>query len=69
MKIKRKTKMSKILEKNPNAAKVLMESGMHCVGCPMAMQETLEMGCKAHGMSDKDLDELVDKLNKIKSKK
>lgn len=69
MKIKRNTKMSKILEKNPKAAQMLMNSGMHCVGCPMAMQETLEMGCKAHGMEDKDIKELVENLNKIKGKK
>jgi hydroxylamine reductase len=64
MKITKKTKMSKILEKKPEAAKILMETGMHCVGCPMAMQETLEMGCMAHGMTKKQIDELVKKLNK-----
>ncbi|MBD3247086.1 DUF1858 domain-containing protein [Candidatus Pacearchaeota archaeon] len=66
MKITRKTKMSKVLEKNPKAAQELIGAGMHCVGCPMAMQETLEMGCKAHGMKDKDIEELVKKLNKVK---
>ena len=40
MKIIKKTKMSKVLEENPKAAKLLMEAGMHCVGCPMAMQES-----------------------------
>ena len=59
-----KTKMSKILGENPNAAELLFESGMGCIGCPMAMQETLEQGCKAHGMSKKDIDKLVERLNK-----
>ena len=64
MKITKKTLMSEILEKKPEAAKLLIEAGMHCVGCPMAMQETLEQGCKAHGMNKKQIDELVKKLNK-----
>jgi len=68
MKITKKTTMAKILAENPKAAKLLMESGMHCIGCPMAMQESLEQGCLAHGMEDKDIDEIVDKLNNKKKK-
>ena len=64
MRITKKIKMSKILEEKPKAAKLLIEAGMHCVGCPMAMQETLEEGCIAHGMNKKEIDELVKKLNK-----
>ena len=64
MKITKKTIMSEILEEKPKAAKLLIEAGMHCVGCPMAMQETLEQGCKALGMNKKQIDELVKKLNK-----
>lgn len=49
---------------NEKAVEVLMDSGMGCIGCPMAMQETIEEGCKAHGMSNKDIDKLIEKLNK-----
>ncbi len=67
MKIKKitsKTKLSEILKANPDAVEILFEIGMGCCGCPMAMQETLEDGCKAHGMSKKQIDELVERLNK-----
>lgn len=64
MKITSKTKISEILEEKPEAAKLLVEAGMHCVGCPMSMQETLEQGCLAHGMEKEEIDKLVDKLNK-----
>lgn len=64
MKITKKTLMSEVLEEKPKAAKLLVEAGMHCVGCPMAMQETLEDGCMAHGMNKKEIDELIKKLNK-----
>ena len=64
VKIKKKTKLSSILGKNPKAAKILFEVGMSCVGCPMAMSETIEQGCLAHGMSKKQIDELIKRLNR-----
>lgn len=65
-KITNKTKMNEILNKNPNAAELLFESGMGCIGCPMAMQESLEDGCRAHGMSEKEIEKLIKKLNGAK---
>ncbi|MFH1326846.1 MAG: DUF1858 domain-containing protein [archaeon] len=56
-------KLSKILEKNPKAAGVLFDAGLHCIGCPMAMQETLEQGCQAHGMSKNEIDKIIEELN------
>ena len=61
-KITKKTKLSEITE-NEKVVEALFEVGLHCVGCPMSMQETIEEGCKAHGMSDKDIDELIGRLN------
>ena len=62
-KITSKTKLSELIE-NEKVVEVLFESGMGCMGCPMAMQETLEDGCKAHGMSEKEIKKLVERLNK-----
>jgi len=64
MKITKKTKISKAMQENPKIAELLFEAGMMCCGCPMAQDETLEDGCKAHGMSRKQINELVEKLNK-----
>ena len=64
MKITKKTKLSELLEKKPEAAEVLFEAGMGCCGCPMAQQETLGDGCLAHGMDEEEVEELVSKLNK-----
>jgi len=63
MKITRSTKLSEILQKKPEATEILFEAELSCVGCPMAMQETLEDGCKAHDFSDKEIDELIKRLN------
>ena len=64
-KITKKTKLNEILRIKPEAAETLFEAGMHCIGCPMSMNETLEQGCLAHGMLKKEIDELIEKLNKL----
>ena len=58
-----------IVKEHPEAAQVLMENGFHCLGCAMASMETLEQGAKAHGMDDKQVDKLVEKLNSVAKKK
>lgn len=50
-----------ILESYPEVAQILLDKGMHCIGCPMAMQETLEQGAKMHNLNVK---KLVEELNK-----
>jgi hybrid cluster-associated redox disulfide protein len=57
---------AEIFEKHPESADVLFESGLHCIGCGMAMYETLEQGCASHGMNEKEIDALVNKVNKKK---
>jgi len=60
-KITKQMTFNEIIEKNPEAVMVLLEKGMHCIGCGMAGFETLEQGALAHGL---DADELVKELNK-----
>jgi hybrid cluster-associated redox disulfide protein len=60
-KIDKKMKLSEIFSRDQELAMVLMEKGMHCCGCPIAMEETLEQGAMAHGLNP---DELVKELNK-----
>jgi hydroxylamine reductase len=40
--------------------KILLEHGMHCIGCPHALGETLAEAGAVHGI---DVDEMVKKLN------
>ena len=49
-----------ILKASPENAKVLMEAGMHCLGCPSSQAETLEEACAVHGLNVEDL---LKKLN------
>jgi len=58
--------ISEVIARYPNTIPILMRSGMHCIGCPMAMQETLEQGLMAHGF---DVDKVIAELNKIALKR
>jgi len=69
MKITRKTDMSALLMFKPELAGLLFQAGMGCAGCPMSRGETLEQGCKVHGMTDKEIDKLVEMINKGEEKK
>lgn len=57
-----------IVAKYPESAYVMMKHGLHCVGCHIAAHESLEQGAKAHGVSDKDIDTLVDEINTLINK-
>ncbi len=61
MKIEKTMKINEILDIAPEKADLLLEAGMHCLGCMAAAEETLEEACMVHGI---DVDELVEELNK-----
>jgi hybrid cluster-associated redox disulfide protein len=66
MKITKKTTIGEIVRKKPEAVELLLEAGMHCIGCPMSQMETIEEGCLAHGLTKKQIDNLIKKINEIK---
>ena len=47
-----------VLDAEPETAKFFLEIGMHCLGCPSARGESIEMACAVHGT-----DALVEKIN------
>jgi hybrid cluster-associated redox disulfide protein len=59
---------AELLNKYPESANILFESGLHCIGCGGAMYETIEQGCLMHGFSKKQIDDLIKKLDKEKKK-
>lgn len=69
MKIKKEMLISEIFEKFPGQkeklAEVMYEKGLHCVGCALASYETLEQGCKVHGLSEEEMKGLLKELNQI----
>jgi len=54
--------ISDILRLDERAIPILMDAGMHCIGCPSARGESLEEAAMVHGL---DADEIVDVLNEL----
>ena len=50
MEITKETTMGEMLEFDQGIAYILMQSGMHCVGCPSSIHESLEEACAVHGL-------------------
>ena len=54
------TTIGELLSVYPECAPILMEIGMHCLGCPSSQMESLEEAAMVHGM---DVDVLVQQIN------
>ena len=59
MEITKKTTMGDMLQYDRGIAYILMQSGMHCVGCPSSIHESLEEACMVHGL---DVDEVFGQI-------
>lgn len=62
MKITKDMIIMDVLQKVPESADLFLGIGMHCLGCPSASGESIEMACMVHGA---DADELVKKINEL----
>ena len=51
--------IGEIIVNKPEVAPILMEAGMHCLGCPSAQGESLEEAAMVHGMN---IDDLMSKI-------
>lgn len=58
--ITKDTIIADIVKAKPNAAQILMNYGMGCIGCPSAQMEKLEQACEIHGL---DLEKILKELN------
>ena len=50
MEITKQTIIGDMLKEDQGIAMILMQQGMHCVGCPASAGESLEEACRVHGL-------------------
>jgi len=55
--------ITQILEIDMELASLLMQKGMHCIGCMAASGESLEQAMYVHGFTPEDVDKTVEELN------
>lgn len=63
--IKKTDTLGEVINSNPEIAPLLAQAGLHCIGCHVSAYESIQDGCAAHGMSEKQIDELVKQANDL----
>lgn len=66
--IRKDMAVADIIKIYPDAAKIMLDFGLHCFGCGANVFETLEQGAQGHGFTEQQVDTIVAKINEsIKS--
>lgn len=60
MKIEKTMTIGEIIRTDEGIIPILLDAGMHCLGCPSAQGESLEQAAMVHGI---EVDELVNSIN------
>ena len=64
-KVTKDTMIGELLQIDEGIAPILLNIGMHCLGCPSSQMETIEEAAMVHGI---DPDELVKSINDFLAK-
>ncbi len=65
VKITKDMNLGEVVYKYPESAEVLTDYGLHCVGCFANAFDSIEAGAKIHGMSDDEIEEMVERVNEV----
>ena len=53
--VTKSTMIGELLQINENIAPLLLNIGMHCLGCPYSQMESIEEAAMVHGIQPDDL--------------
>lgn len=57
------TLLGDVVAAHPKAAFVMLQYGLHCIGCHVSVYETIEQGCMGHGMPKEVMEEMIADVN------
>ena len=63
--IRKDMTLGEVVQAYPQAAMVMMKYGLHCIGCHVSAWETVEQGALGHGLSQKQLDDMIKEMNDV----
>ena len=63
VKITKRMTISELLDVQPDSMEILLNAGLHCIGCGASSFEALEDGMRMHGFSDSEIDDIITQLN------
>ncbi len=68
-KISKDMALGEVVSKFPETVEIMLNYGLHCVGCHVAAFETIEQGAKTHGMKEEELEKMLAEMNKAAENK
>jgi len=63
--VSRESNLGEVVFKYPKTVEVLLDYGLHCVGCGAMYYDTIEAGARIHGFNDEEINELVIRINEV----
>ena len=63
--ITKDTSISELLKISPKVVEILFDYGLMCAFCPRANEHDLESLKEIYGFENKDIDEILFKINKL----
>lgn len=62
--ITKQTTIKNLLEQHPEVMEILLDHGIECIECHASPNESIEEGFFEHGMTDDEIGQIIDDLNK-----
>jgi hybrid cluster-associated redox disulfide protein len=62
MKIDRETNIGELTQTYPESTLIMLDYGLHCVGCAINSFDTIQTGAQIHGMDDQEIEEMLGKI-------
>ncbi len=65
IKVTKETNLGELVFRHPEAAEVLLDYGLHCVGCVANGFDSVEAGARVHGYNDEEIEEMLERVNEV----
>jgi len=62
-KITKEMTIGDFVQQYPSVVEILLDEGVHCVGCGAAYYETIEQGLASHGKTGKEINDCIKRMN------
>ena len=63
--ITRDTLIMDVVTYYPEVLPILLDVGLHCIGCQLSSFDTMQTGCELHGFDQATIDALVKAMNEV----
>ncbi|PIN76638.1 disulfide oxidoreductase [Candidatus Woesearchaeota archaeon CG10_big_fil_rev_8_21_14_0_10_36_11] len=61
--INKEMTIGEIIQRFPSAVEILMDEGVHCIGCGAVDHETIEDGLIGHQKTEEEIDAILKRMN------